>query len=96
MLNLRLYKDKNGNEMCLFTYDHQQTPPRVFDDQACSPSLVGVNVYRCAMELRHLNPKKDPSVGCLGGYKMCTACDDVAGRFLEASHDAAAMRKEWT
>jgi hypothetical protein len=32
----------------------------------------------------------------MGGYKMCGACDDVAGRFLEASRDAAAAREEWT
>jgi hypothetical protein len=95
MLNIRLYKDKNGNSICLFTCDHQRPPRAAMNDQACRPTIAGGNVYRCAMELRHQDPKTNPSVGCIGGYKMCMACDDVAGKFIDASHDAQAMRKEW-
>ena len=94
-MNIKLHKDKDGNDMCLFTCDHQQPPQVVVDEQACRPTIAVGNVYRCAMELRHQDPKKDPSVGCIGGYKMCMTCDDVAGKFIDASYDARAMRKEW-
>jgi hypothetical protein len=58
-LHIKLHKDKHGNEICLFTCDHQQLPRVIMDDQACRPAIVGGDVYRCSMELRHLHPRKE-------------------------------------
>jgi hypothetical protein len=81
-LNIRLHKDRHGNSMCLITCDHQ-TPPRVvLNDEACLPTIADGRVFRCAMELRHQDPKKDPSVGCMGGYITPAGKITTTGRAL--------------
>ena len=95
MLNVKLDKDKDGQERVLVTCDHQRSRPVGIDEQACKTYRKGTKAYLCGKRLRNKKPKENLEQGCPGGYMACLWCRDVVARFLEASQDARAVRKEW-
>jgi hypothetical protein len=93
MLRVRKHEIEDGKYVILFTCDHQTPLPEIADERACE---LGGRLYRCGMELRHKNPKRNLYDACPGGYMACGDCYGVVSKFWKAGNDAKAKHAEWS